>query len=135
MRYSAAVPIGFPRRCGYMCNSSPAQRSQAEAPVWPAAASGMQKDIAMVAATRESVLQALQHVVDPATGKSIVESGLVQGLVLRDGHVGFSIEVDAARGRGAEPLRQAAERAVAALPGVLSVTAVLTAHKEADGQR
>ena len=89
----------------------------------------------MVAATRESVLQALQHVVDPATGKSIVESGLVQGLVLRDGHVGFSIEVDAARGRGAEPLRQAAERAVAALPGVLSVTAVLTAHKEAAGQR
>ena len=36
-----------------------------------------------------------------------------------------------ARGRDAEPLRKACEDAVAALPGVLSVTAVLTAHQNA----
>ena len=85
----------------------------------------------MAPATRESVLQALREIVDPATGKNIVESDVVQGLVLRDGHVGFSLEVDPARGRGAEPLRKAAENAVAAVRGVLSVTAVLTAHSEA----
>ncbi|MGE0724170.1 MAG: iron-sulfur cluster carrier protein ApbC, partial [Alphaproteobacteria bacterium] len=48
-----------------------------------------------------------------------------------EGHVGFSIEVDPARGPALEPLRKAAETAVEALDGVLSVTAVLTAHRAA----
>ena len=74
---------------------------------------------------------ALGSVADPASGKSVTEAGMVQGLVVRDGHVGFSLEVAPERGRTAEPLRQACEAAVAALPGVLSVTAVLTAHQEA----
>ena len=51
-------------------------------------------------------------------------------LVLKQGNVGFSIEVAPERGPALEPLRKAAERAVAAVPGVLSVTAVLTAHSE-----
>jgi ATP-binding protein involved in chromosome partitioning len=89
----------------------------------------------MAAATREMVLQALSRVVDPASGKNLVESNLVQGLVLREGHVGFAVEVAPNRGREAEPLRKAAEDAVAALPGVLSVTAVLTAHSERAGTR
>jgi ATP-binding protein involved in chromosome partitioning len=84
----------------------------------------------MAAATKEDVLKALSRVTDPASGKSVTEAGFIQGLVLRDGHVGFSVEVPAARGRAAEPLRKAAEDAVTALPGVLSVTAVLTAHSE-----
>ena len=81
-------------------------------------------------ATRETVLTALRSIVDPATGKSVVDSNMVQGLVVRDGHVGFSIEVAASRGEDAEPLRKAAEKVVADLSGVLSVTAVLTAHRE-----
>ena len=56
---------------------------------------------------------------------------MIEGLVVKDGNVGFAIEVDPARGREAEPLRKRCEEAVAALPGVLSVTAVLTAHKGA----
>ncbi len=79
---------------------------------------------------REDILKALNEITDPATGQSLVEAGLVQGLVVRDGHVGFAVEVPAGRGRGAEPLRKAAEDAVNKLPGVLSVTAVLTAHSE-----
>jgi ATP-binding protein involved in chromosome partitioning len=79
---------------------------------------------------REDILKALGGVTDPASGQDIVTSGLVQGLVVRDGHVGFSLEVPAARGRTAEPLRKAAEDAVNTLPGILSVTAVLTAHSE-----
>jgi ATP-binding protein involved in chromosome partitioning len=85
----------------------------------------------MPSATRESVLDALSLVVDPASGKNVVESGLVQGLVVRDGHVGFVLEVSPDRGREAEPLRKRAEQAVSALPGVLSVSAVLTAHQTA----
>ncbi len=84
----------------------------------------------MAAATRDDVLKALAAVRDPASGRSVTDAGLVQGLVLRDGHVGFSMEVPASQGRSAEPLRKAAENAVRTLPGVLSVTAVLTAHNE-----
>ena len=83
-----------------------------------------------MAATRDDILKALSAVRDPAGGKSIVDAGMVQGLVVRDGHIGFSIEVAPERGRTSEPLRKAAEDAVHKLPGVLSVTAVLTAHSE-----
>ncbi|HEY7976660.1 MAG TPA: iron-sulfur cluster carrier protein ApbC [Rhizomicrobium sp.] len=88
-----------------------------------------------MAVTRDDVLNALARVTDPASGKSVVEAGLIQGLVVRDGHVGFSVEVAPERGRTSEPLRKAAEDAVHALPGVLSVTAVLTAHSEPPNAR
>lgn len=75
------------------------------------------------------ILEALKKIVDPDTGKDILTLGWIQGLVVRDGHVGFSLEVDPARGAKLEPLRKAAEQAVEKIPGVLSVTAVLTAQK------
>jgi ATP-binding protein involved in chromosome partitioning len=55
---------------------------------------------------------------------------LIQGIQLRGGHVSFTVEVSPERGRNADPLRKACEDRVARLPGVLSVTAVLTAHSE-----
>jgi ATP-binding protein involved in chromosome partitioning len=64
---------------------------------------------------------------DPEKGADIVSLGMVSGIVSRSGNVGFSIEVEPDRGPRLEPLRKAAETAVAAVPGVLSVTAVLTA--------
>jgi len=85
----------------------------------------------MAEATRDEVVAALSGVIDPQSGRNLIEAGLVQGLVLKGGHVGFAVEVPAARGQSAEPLRKAAEAAVTKLPGVLSVTAVLTAHNEA----
>ncbi|MBV8537544.1 MAG: iron-sulfur cluster carrier protein ApbC [Alphaproteobacteria bacterium] len=56
---------------------------------------------------------------------------MVSGLAVKDGHVAFAIEVDPKQGPHLEPLRQAAEKAVDAVPGVLSVSAVLTAQKAA----
>ena len=85
----------------------------------------------MAHATRDEVLRALDQVIDPVSGRSVVQQDIVQGLVLRDGNVGFAVEVDPRRGREAEPLRKACEDAVASIPGVLSVTAVLTAHQDA----
>jgi ATP-binding protein involved in chromosome partitioning len=73
------------------------------------------------------IMAALKGVRDPDRGADIVSLGMVSGLVNRDGNVGFTIEVDAQRGARLEPLRKAAEKAVEAVPGVLSVTAVLTA--------
>ena len=70
---------------------------------------------------------ALDAVIDPATGKGLVASGRVAGLVARaDGKVGFVIETSV--GAADEPLRKAAEDAAARVPGVTTVTAVLTAE-------
>ena len=80
---------------------------------------------------QEDVLNALARIPDPVTGGTLVSAGLIQGLVVKDGHVSFAIEVPAERGAAAEPLRRQAEAIVTALPGVLSVTAVLTAHHQA----
>ncbi|HEY2444824.1 MAG TPA: iron-sulfur cluster carrier protein ApbC [Rhizomicrobium sp.] len=82
-----------------------------------------------MAVNREDVLNALDEVADPESGKPLSESGSIEGLVVKDGHVSFAIEVPAQRGPTSEPLRRKAEARVAALPGVLSVTAVLTAHR------
>ena len=84
----------------------------------------------MAEVTRDQILKALDDVIDPESGRSVVHEGLIEGLVIREGHVGFAVEVDPARGRNAEPLREACEKAVQKLPGVLSVTAVLTAHEQ-----
>ena len=84
--------------------------------------------------SESQVLEALKGVVDPDRRQDIVAMGMVSGLVVKDGNVGFAIEVDPARGPALEPLRQTAEKAVDALPGVLSVTAVLTAERAAPQQ-
>jgi ATP-binding protein involved in chromosome partitioning len=85
----------------------------------------------MSGVSEQQVRAALGKVVDPDKGQDIVSLGMVSGVQLREGHVAFAIEVEPQRGPKLEPLRKAAEKAVEALPGVLSVTAVLTAQKPA----
>jgi len=79
------------------------------------------------------ILDALRQVRVPDTGRDIVGLGMVSGIAIRDGNVGFAIEVDPREAPRMEPLRKAAESKVEALPGVVSVTAVLTAHRDAPG--
>src|SRR5436190_23189671 len=78
--------------------------------------------------TENMILDALRAVRDLERDGDIVSLGMVTGVVIRDGNVGFAIEVEPERGARLEPLRKAAEAAVEALPGVLSVTAVLIAE-------
>jgi ATP-binding protein involved in chromosome partitioning len=82
----------------------------------------------------EAVRRALRAVRDPGTGRDVVEAGMLQGLTARDGLVQFALAVPRERARDLEPLRQAAERAASAVPGVLSATAVLTAHRGGGGE-
>lgn len=77
----------------------------------------------------KTVMEALDGVVDPAKQAGLASAGMISGLQIKDGHVMFSIEVDPQRGPEMEPLRQQAEKAVAALSGVDRVTAILTAEK------
>src|SRR5437868_11481882 len=83
--------------------------------------------------TENMILDALRAVRDPERDGDIVSLGMVTGVVIRGGNVGFAIEVEPERGARLEPLRKAAERAVEALPDVMSVTAVLTAEAKPPG--
>ena len=87
-----------------------------------------------MAVTENDVLVALGGVQDPERGQDVVSLGMIGGLAIKGGNIGFAIEVDPARGAALEPLRKACEARVLALPGVTSVTAVLTAHRTAPGQ-
>jgi ATP-binding protein involved in chromosome partitioning len=88
-----------------------------------------------VAVSEQQILDALRQVRDPDKGRDIVSLNMVTGMVIRDGNVGFAIEVEPERGPRLEPLRKAAEQAVEILPGVVSVTAVLTAESRPPAQR
>ncbi|MGB1539728.1 MAG: P-loop NTPase [Rickettsiales bacterium] len=76
-------------------------------------------------------MECLQSVRDDATGKDVVSAGLVSGVVVRGGEVGFLLTIDPAEKDAMEPLRAACEQAVAAMDGVEKVTAVLTADAPA----
>lgn len=78
--------------------------------------------------TTDTILKTLLAVRDPRRADVTVTERMIQGLTLRDGHVTFALEVDPSQAATSEPLRQACEKAVLTLPGVRSVSAVLTAH-------
>ena len=78
--------------------------------------------------TRDAVLAALRAVPMPGTGGSIVDADVVRALTIEGDRVRFLLEVDPAQGPTLEPMRAAAEAAVAALPGVAAVSVLLTAH-------
>src|ERR1700742_2523086 len=79
---------------------------------------------------RDDVLKALDQVIAPVSGRTVVQQDMIQGLVVKDGHVGFALEVPAGRGPQSEPLRKICEAMVLGVSGVKSVTAVLTAHAD-----
>jgi ATP-binding protein involved in chromosome partitioning len=79
---------------------------------------------------RDDVLKALDQVIDPVSGRTVVQQDMIQGLVVKDGHVGFVLEVAPGQGPQSEPLRKICEAMVLGVSGVKSVTAVLTAHED-----
>jgi ATP-binding protein involved in chromosome partitioning len=79
---------------------------------------------------RDDVLKALDQVIDPVSGRTVVQQDMIQGLVVRDGHIGFALEVAPGQGPKSEPLRKICEAMVLGVKGVKSVTAVLTAHED-----
>jgi ATP-binding protein involved in chromosome partitioning len=77
------------------------------------------------------ISDALRTIIAEGKSVNIVDDGQVSGIVIKDGHVGFTIEIDPADKDRAHGLRTAAEKVVRALDGVLSATAMLTAHQSA----
>ncbi len=78
-----------------------------------------------------AIKAALSRVTDPATSVDVMSSGMIEGISARDGMVQFTLAVPRERARGMEPVRAACEKAAGSVPGVISATVVLTAHREA----
>ncbi|GBD40970.1 Iron-sulfur cluster carrier protein [bacterium HR39] len=83
----------------------------------------------MGAPGREEILARLSEIRHPKSGRSIVELGMVSGIVVRGSNVGFALEIDPAEAEELEPLRRQCEEVVRAMPGVTSCTVVLTAER------
>src|SRR5262249_39081059 len=64
-------------------------------------------------------------------GAPLPKTGTLSEVVVSDGKVFFSINVDAAAVQAWEPVRKAAEAAVRAVPGVVSAMVALTAERTA----
>jgi ATP-binding protein involved in chromosome partitioning len=86
-----------------------------------------------VAANKEQVLAALQQVASP-NGQPLTQAGVLSDVVVSGDKVFFSITVDAAQVKAWEPVRQRAEAAVKAVPGIKSAMVALTAERSG-GQR
>jgi ATP-binding protein involved in chromosome partitioning len=77
---------------------------------------------------RTAILAVLDRIRDPKSGLGLNSAGLVRGLILRDESVAFMLEVPAAETALYAPVRDAAEQALAAAPGVRKAQVVLTAE-------
>ncbi|KZB60027.1 Mrp/NBP35 family ATP-binding protein [Thalassospira sp. MCCC 1A02491] len=85
----------------------------------------------MTSLNREQIVAALDSVIDPVDGKSITAKDMVQGIDINNEVVNVMIAVDPKRGPALEDLRQAAEKAVAAVNGVTTARVALTAERPA----
>jgi len=81
-------------------------------------------------ASKDDVLAALGEISGP-DGAPLPASGKLSEIVVADGKVFFSITVDARAVKEWETVRERAQRAVAALPGIASVMVALTAERAA----
>ncbi|MDP3405893.1 MAG: Mrp/NBP35 family ATP-binding protein [Brevundimonas sp.] len=84
---------------------------------------------------RAAVEAVLNAIPDPATGQGLVEAGVVQGLTVALDRAGFVIEVPASRTAAYAPVRDAAEAALKAMPGMARVSVVLTAETAPAGRK
>ncbi|EJW11736.1 Scaffold protein for [4Fe-4S] cluster assembly ApbC [Rhodovulum sp. PH10] len=81
-----------------------------------------------MAISRDQVLAALSRVTSPG-GVALPDTGTLSEIVVSEGKVFFSIAVDAGAVKAWEPVREAAERAVRAIPGVSAAMVALTAER------
>lgn len=74
------------------------------------------------------LLAALDQVMDPELGQSLVAAGMIHDLIIRGGEVCFTLELTSPACPLRNILRQGAEAAVRAIPGVTSVTINITSR-------
>ncbi|MES0881114.1 Mrp/NBP35 family ATP-binding protein [Roseibium sp. SCP14] len=80
--------------------------------------------------TRETVLNTLKTIADPATGDDIVASGMMRALQVNGGNIRFVMEIDAGRVGEMDDLKLEAEHRLKALDGCEDVQIILTSHSD-----
>ncbi len=75
------------------------------------------------------IIDALANVRMPESDEAIIDAGNISGIVIKNGHVSFTIEIDPKEKGKVDEIRRACEQAVLGLDAVLSATAMLTAHQ------
>ena len=86
--------------------------------------------MAVLIPDRQAALHALDQIRDPRSGKGLNAAGLVKGLVIRAGRAGFALVVPPEDLVLYEPVREAAEAALAAFPGVQRAQVMLVPDDE-----
>ena len=89
----------------------------------------------MAEVSRHQVEQALEAVIYPDSGKSIVALGMVSEIFIADAKAYFSITVPADRAADMEPLRLAAEQAAKGVAGIAGAVVALTADRKPGAQQ
>ena len=90
---------------------------------------------APTAPDRAEILKRLEAIIDPASGRGLVSAGLVQGLAIAPGRVGFMLEVSADQAAAYAPIRDAAQASLREVQGVEAAQVVLTAPAKRGGAR
>lgn len=78
--------------------------------------------------TRDDVISILNQIIDPKTGQGLFAAGLAKGLMVAEDRAGFVMEVAADQTALYAPLRDEAEKALQAMPGMSRVSVVLTSE-------
>ena len=78
----------------------------------------------------EKIIKTLLEVQN-ADGKAVFEANSISSVIIKDGHIGFTIEIAPEDASRAKELKDIAEAAILSLEGVISATAMLTAHRPA----
>ncbi len=81
------------------------------------------------------VRAALNSVINPTSGRSIIADGAVQGLAVKDSVVRFALEAKPGAERESQALLEAAKEAVLQVDGVTRVSCVATAHSAGSAQK
>ena len=85
----------------------------------------------MSAKLNEEKIQNALESVKNAAGEAVFAPESISGIVIKDGNVGFAIEIAEADAPRAKEIQKLAEDTILALEGVFSATAMLTAHRAA----
>jgi ATP-binding protein involved in chromosome partitioning len=78
--------------------------------------------------TREGVIAVLDAIPDPKSGQGLVAAGLAKALMVAEDRAGFVMEVAPSETALYAPVREAAEAALKAMPGMAKVSVILTAE-------
>lgn len=86
-------------------------------------------NIEMSDVKREQLIEALKTIINPISGENIVDSGMVQGLVIKNGDIGYALNINPKDVDEMEKLRESADQLLHQIYGVKKITSVLTAER------